>query len=194
MSADWSTIRGVLFDWAAAALSPVPVIWAEQNEPPPDGATAYVTLRIAGTAQEGQDAKLPPDAVTGVGEIVGNRDFTLEIQAFGGPVDGSTFGSSLDYISTLRSSLEKPSVRETLRAGNVIYVDTLGSTNITGIVPDTTKYDDRHALDILMRTWSEETDDVGVIEKVQGTTDESGEYSGTHDGVTLKRTLNVDAS
>ena len=193
MSADWTTIRGTLYDWATAVLAPVPVIWAEQNATPPDG--AYVTLRIATTTQEGQDAKLPPDGVTGAGEIVGNREFTLGVQAFGGPMDESTFGTALISIDKLRSSLEILSVRQTLRAGNVIYVDTLGSTNLTGIIPDTTRYEERESLDILMRTWSEVTDtETGVIEKVQGTTDESGEYSGTASGSPLGRTLNVDAS
>ncbi len=184
MSADWATIRDTLYAWADAVLSTVPVIWAEQNATPPD--EPYVTLRIASTTQEGQDAKLPPDAVTGAGEIVGNREFTLGVQAFK--------AGALVNVDKLRSSLEHPTIRETLRAGNVIYVDTLGSTNLTGIIPDTTRYEERESLDVLMRTWSEDTDDVGVIEKVQGTADKSGEYSGTQDGVSLKRTLNVDAS
>ncbi len=193
MSADWSTIRTTLWTWASGVLSTVPVIWAEQNAAPP--ATPYVTLRIASTTQEGQDAQLPPDPVTGDAEIVGNREFTLEIQAFGGDVSATTFGSTLDIISQLRSSLEVQSIRQQLRDGNVIYVDVLGSTNLSGIIPDTTRYEDRHALDVLMRTWSEVTDaDAGVIEKVEGTADESGEYAGTASGTPLGRTLNVDAS
>lgn len=185
MSADWSTIKDTLYDWATAVLSTVPVVWAEQNATPPE--EPYVTLRIATTTQEGQDAKLPPDDVTGAGEIVGNREFVLGVQAFK--------AGALVNVGKLRSSLEIPSLRDTLRAGNVIYVDTLGSINLTGIIPDTTRHEERESLDILMRTWSEVTDaDVGVIEKVQGKTDESGEYIGTASGTPLGRTLNVDAS
>lgn len=155
---DWTAVRKTIQNWAVAVLAPVPVIWAEQNFPPPD-APLYVTLRAASSARVGDDFEGPPDGTTGIADLTGNRDFTLGMQALGPGAKAA--------IEKLRTSLEKTTSRDTLRAGGVVFVQETGQTNITSIVVGTTKYEERESLDVTMRTASAETDVLGVIEHVE---------------------------
>jgi hypothetical protein len=153
---NWTAIQKALYDWANAELAN-PIIWAQENAPPPDG--PYVTLLLSTNVQVGQDAHLPVSPTTGVAIIVGNREVTLEIQSFG--------STALTNVDTLRSSLEKPSVQAALWAAGIAIVDTLGMSNISGLIDGTTTIEKRYALDVLLRIGSDVADTVGVIENVE---------------------------
>lgn len=153
---NWTSIQDSLFDWANGQLA-APVIWAEQNATPP--ANPYATLRMSSTTRVGEDFIGPPDSVTGIADLTGNRDFMLEVQTFGTVAKTN--------IEKLRTSLQKPSVLAALRVDGVVFVEEVAQNNIADLVPGTTKYEEREFLDLMMRTASVDTDDVGVIEHVE---------------------------
>ena len=152
-SINFSTIKDTLYDWVYNDHS-VETIWSDDNGPQPIG--LYYILRISAIDKIGHDYIDLPDN-SGISTIVGNREFTLNIQSKG--------AGAISALEDIRSSLEKPSILSLLRSSKIIYVDDLGISNLTGL--DDTLFIERGSLDILFRTASEITDDIGFIEKVE---------------------------
>lgn len=156
---DWNAVQLALWTWVDGVDSGT-VIWAEQNAPIPDG--AFATLRLASLVQVGQDFTAPP-VETGPGtdvfesDITGNREFTLEVQTFG----ADAFGRA----EAIRSSLQRVSVLDALRAAGIVFVDRLGITNVTAL--DGNRQEERAAVDILFRAAQVQTEELPVIETVE---------------------------
>jgi len=145
------TIEDGLYAWATLVLPTVTVIWAHENAPRPT--VPYITMHLLSINSVGVDAILPPNNVTGVSEIVGNRDFTLSIKGIG------TY--SMEYLEALKLSLEKPSVQAFLRTKNIVFVDRLALTCIAEVVDN--RFEERNLLDLKFRFAQYDNDTVGII-------------------------------
>lgn len=175
---DWDAMRVSINKWAAPVVAPTPVIWADQNEPPPD--LPYIITRYAGSNRIGDDFMGAPDGTTGIADLTGNRDFTLFIQALG--------TGAKNNIEKLRTSLQKDSVRASLRVNGLVFVQEVGANNVTDLVAGTTKKEERETLDIVMRVASADTDDLGVIEHVELTE----KYLDAEASVVLEKTTTIN--
>jgi len=157
--ADISTIEKTVYDWvdSQGLVASDSIVWMDQNfakKPNP-----MIGLKINPGVQIGEAYIGPPD-VSGDAEIQINMDFTVSVQYFG--------EGSMEKILTLRDSLNKPSVRQSLRDGDVIVVNRLDAIDLSAL--DNSEFESRASMDILMRTdRSSQTDQVGVIETVNAT-------------------------
>lgn len=165
MSVDLTTIRNGLVAWAKSVTGLTYAIWSDQDAPQPYNDTklkatnAYVILRWTQTEQIGEDFETPPPTSSGVSQIIGNRDFMVFIQ-----IKGKNAELQMNKLS---DSFQKSTVRATLRAAKIIYVDNFPVLNITGL--DDTKFIERASMDVLLRSESVITDTVGVIEHTEVT-------------------------
>jgi hypothetical protein len=150
----FSNIKDALYDWVFGLVTPKRVIWNNQNVPRP--VFPYLTLHVSPAAQIAQDYMYSP-GTTGVSLICGNREFTLMIQYFG--------AGGYDTMESLGSSLEAPSVQQFLSGKGIAIVRRLPTIDITGLVD--TRYEERYAMDVQFRTYSEFLDTVGLIESVK---------------------------
>jgi hypothetical protein len=148
------TIEDAIYDWVHLVLPAVPVIWYHQNAPRP--VAPYLSLHLSVINSIGVDAVLPPESVHATSEIVGNRDFVLLCQGIG--------LTSMDFLETLKLSLEKPSVQAFLRSKNIVFVDRLANTCIATVVDN--RYEERNILDLKFRFAQTDVDTVGIIEHV----------------------------
>lgn len=161
MSFDRTATQDAIQSWIDSILSTSDdgFIWASANaDHPPypyyDGIINPVTF------VGGSDYHESPDEITGIAEIVGNREFTLQLRSFG--------AGTIDGLQQLRDSLEKTSVLETLRASGLVFVQSLaGVADITELV--NTEMQERGILDLQFRFASVETDVEGVIENLEST-------------------------
>lgn len=150
----FNNIRDALYDWAFTLTTPKKVVWLNQNAPRP--APPYLTLQVTPAAQIAQDYVYSP-GTSGTSLIVGNREFTLMIQYFG--------AGGYDVLERLGSSLEAPSIQQFFTTKGLAIVRRLPTIDITALVD--TRYEERYAMDIQFRTYSEYLDVVGLIESVK---------------------------
>jgi hypothetical protein len=148
------TIEDGLYAWATLVLPTIPVIWFHENAPRP--VAPYVVMHLLSINSVGVDCVLPPDETTQISEVIGNRDFTLQIKGIG------TY--SMEYLETLKISLEKPSVQAFLRGKNIVFVDRLALTCIAEVVDN--RYEERNLLDLKFRFAQYDNDFVGIIDHV----------------------------
>lgn len=149
----FSTLQDAIYDWAAGILGAVPVIWYHENAPRPT--VPYVALHLFTVRSVGVDAQLPPTHAGAI-EVVGNRDFTLECQGIG--------LSSMDFLEKLKTSLERPTVQESLReAAGICVVDRGAISDISDLVDS--RWEERNVMDLFFRFAQVDTDTPGVIEK-----------------------------
>lgn len=149
-----TTIQDALYDWMDAQTT-WEIVHAEQNAPAPD--TPYLTMRTTNIPKVGQDDRTSPND-SGIANITGNRELTLEVQGYG--------AGAIQELINLASSLEKQSVRASLRANNIAFVRTEPIQNLTYLVE--THMVERGILEVVFRVAEEQTDDVGIIKKVTG--------------------------
>ena len=155
MAIDFPTLRTDLYDWATAvAPMGVRVIWYRPNAPRPD--LPYVTLSMLSFSQVGWDYIPRPDT-NGDAELTGDREFTLQMQAFG----DNAFG----ILEDIRTSLQKPSVLDTLRDDGIVFVNQNEITNVTALLD--TEWEPRASMDIQFRVAQTAEDDLGKIETVE---------------------------
>jgi hypothetical protein len=155
MSIDFSIVRTNLYNWAIANIpSAMPVIYLYPNSPRPT--IDYVSLYISTVTQIGWDYVQGPLDNTGISQQVGDREFTLQIQAYG--------GDPLTVLQNLRTSLQKQSVLDSLRANGIVFADWFQINDITELVDS--RYEQRGSLDILFRIADVYTDNLGVIDTV----------------------------
>lgn len=152
-----NTIEDALYDWAAAVLPGVPILWYHQNMPRPK--VPYIAFHLKSIRAVGVDAQLPPTHA-GVIEIIGNRDFTLECQAIGLLGD--------DYLESLITSLEKPTVQAALRANNIVIVNRSAIMDIAELVDN--RFEERNIVDFFFRFAQTDTDTPGIIELIDPVT------------------------
>ena len=162
-------LEDALYDWATNALgTTIPVVWAHQNAPRPslnannNQATSYVMLHImsdgrvggmdyVGRVYENTETIDGVDTIVQSIPVTGNREFTLHCESYG--------SGSADFLRTLRSSLECPSIQQQLEDAGIVFVDQLFMGDISAVLE--TRYESRDQLDLLFR-YAEATEDVNI--------------------------------
>lgn len=155
MAINFTTVKLNLYQWAVAQV-PVgmPVIFYEPNAPRPE--VPYVTLYLNSVVAVNQDWSAPDADVNGVIDMKGDRQFTLEVQAYG--------GEPLNVMENLRTSLQKASVLDGLRTNGIAFYQSLLISDITGLVDS--KFERRAQLDILFGIGQVYLDDPGYFDEV----------------------------
>ena len=155
MSINFETVKNYLYSWASDNLpANTPVIFLYNNSPRPS--TDYVTLNISSLVQIGDDYIPRPTTTGGEIEMVGDREFTLQIGTYG--------GDCLTKLEDLRSSLQKTTVLDTLRANGLIFVQQFPIQDVTELVA--TRFEKRAQMDVLFRLAQTYDDTLGSIETV----------------------------
>lgn len=153
MSLSVATIRTNLYTWAVANVpATMPVIYLNNNSPRPT--VPYVTLYISSFVEIGWDyLQQPLSTTTGIGNLTGDREFTLQVQAYG--------GDPITILETLRTSLQLPSVLASLRSSGLVRVNWFPIADITELVDS--RFEQRATMDVLFRVAQTTTDNVGNI-------------------------------
>jgi hypothetical protein len=146
-----NTIEDALYDWVHLVLPAVPVIWYHQNAPRP--IVPYLSLHLSVINSIGVDAVLAPDPIHTLGTVIGNRDFVLLCQGIG--------LLSMDFLETLKLSLEKPSIQAFLQSRGLVFVERLANTCIAEVVDN--RYEERNILDLKFRFAQYDSDQSGLI-------------------------------
>jgi hypothetical protein len=156
MAIVFKQLKTTMYDWAVANVpSGMPVVYYYPNAPRPN--VDYVSLLISSVNQIGWDYVPQPDDNPGVVEQVGDREFTMTIQAYGGDV--------LTVLNNLRTSLQKETVLDTLRASGVVFVNWFSINDITDLVDS--RFEQRATMDVLFRIADEYLDTLGTIGQVE---------------------------
>lgn len=157
MTISFATLRTYLYNWATTNVpSGMPVIYLYNNSPRPT--VDYVTLYITSVVQIGRDYTQGPLVNTiGTSAMVGDREFTLQVQAYG--------GDPLTILENLRTSLQKQSVLDSLRSNGIVYVNWLSINDTTELVDS--RFEQRGSMDLLFRVAQIYTDDLGNIDTVE---------------------------
>lgn len=153
---DFSQVRTSLYQWVVANIPvAMPAIYLYSNSPRPT--VDYVTLYISSVVQIGWDYVQDPMSDAGINQQVGDREFTLQIQAYG--------GDPLTVLNNLRTSLQKQSVLDTLRANGIALANWFPVNDLTQLVD--TRFEQRGSMDVLFRMADIYSDTSGVIDIVQ---------------------------
>jgi hypothetical protein len=115
----------------------------------------YITFHLSTINSVGVDW-LSGASNAGLIQIIGNRDFTLEVQAIG--------LSSMDYLEKLKISLEYPTIQFSLRQAGVVFVDRLFISDISEVVDN--RWEERNAMDLKFRFAQMDSDTPGMFEHV----------------------------
>lgn len=157
MTINFNSVRVILYNWAFANVpAGMPVIMLNQNAPQPtnNGTTLdYVTLYITSVVQIGRDWTQEPLDNTGVSNMVGDREFTLQIMAYG--------GDPLTVLENLRTSLQSQPVLANLSAQGLVYVDWYPIVDVTAVIDS--RYQNRGSWDSRWRIAQSYTEQLGVI-------------------------------
>jgi hypothetical protein len=152
---DFNVVRTNLYNWAIANIpSGMPVIYLYPNAPRPQ--VDYVSLYISTITQIGWDWTEDPTDNTGISNMVGDREFTLQAQAYG--------GDPMTVLQNLRTSLQKQSVLDSLRVNGIVFVNWFAINDVTELVDS--RFEQRASMDILFRIADVYTDNLGVIDNV----------------------------
>lgn len=156
MPINWEKVRTDLYKWATSQI-PVnmPAIFYFENSPRPT--VDYITLYLNSIVQIGDDYLPRPLDSPGNVQLVGNREFTLQIQGYG--------GDPMSVLETLRYSLQKPTVLDTLRANGIVFVNYFPINDITQLVDS--RFEKRAQMDILFRIAQSYSDTIGSIDTVE---------------------------
>mgnify|MGYP005820921731 CR=1 FL=1 len=156
MAISFNQIRTYIYDWVIANV-PVgmPAIMLYSNAPRPT--VDYLTILISSVVQIGWDWEQNPLMDDGVSEQVGDREFTVQIQGYG--------GDPISVLQNLRTSLQKQSVLDSLRANGIVFANWFPINDITELVDS--RFEQRASMDILFRIADIYTEDTGVIETVE---------------------------
>ncbi|MDK1020033.1 MAG: fibronectin type III domain-containing protein [Candidatus Hydrogenedentes bacterium] len=153
----YAAIRNALREWVKSVVGNPEVIWRDGNAPQPT--RQYVSIHMGPSTVVGSDYHSNADS-SGVETVIGNREFVFGIQIHGQPAqdDGS---ASISILERLRSSLEKRTIQDTLRAAGLAFVADEGFGDLAGI--GGTEFEARVFRDLRFRITYRDTDDVGFI-------------------------------
>ena len=155
MSIDFSSVRTSLYNWVIANVpNGMPAIYLYNNSPRPT--VDYLSLYISQVTQIGWDYTQDPLDDSGIAEMVGDREFTFQIQGYG--------GDPLTVLNNLRSSLQKQTVLDSLRASGIVFANWFSINDITDLVDS--RFEQRGTLDILFRMADVYDDNLGVIDSI----------------------------
>lgn len=153
MAINFAAVKTSLYNWAVANLpAGMPVIFYYANAPRPT--VSYVTLNIQSIVAVNQDWSDSSTDSSGVQNMKGDRQFTVSIQAYG--------GDTLTTLENLRTSLQKQTVLDTLRANGIAFYQSLTINDITELVDS--RYESRAQLDVLFGIGQIYTDSPGFFD------------------------------
>lgn len=154
MPLNFETIKTNLYNWALANCTGCSVVFLNENAPRP--AQPYATLFLSSLNQVGEDYTPMADS-NGLVGMVGDREFTLQIQAYG--------GDCITRLENLRSSLQMQTVLDGLRANGIVFVHHFGINDTTELLDS--RFEKRAAMDVLFRMGQDYQDNLGLIESVE---------------------------
>ena len=156
MTIDFMAVRTTLYNWAVANLpSGMPVIYLYPNAPRPT--IDYVTLYISTISQVGWDFTQQPLADDGIAQMIGDREFILQVQGYG--------GDPVTYLQNLRTSLQKQTILDTLRSNGIVFFNWAPISDITELIDS--RFEQRATMDVFFRIADVYTDNLGVINTVE---------------------------
>jgi hypothetical protein len=156
MALNFATVKLNLYQWLITVVpSGMPVILWEPNAPNP--ATAYVTYYLNSIVSINQDWSAPDANSSGVIDMKGDRQFTLQVNAYG--------GDPLTVLENIRTSLQKQTVLDTLRANGIAFYQALTIADITELVDS--QWERRGSLDILFGIAQIYTDAPGYFDEIE---------------------------
>ena len=160
-------LRSAIYEWVTGCLpAGWKAIFERQNAPrPSDQATPskYVSIFMSPLAKpnlrdfQGPVQQLDTDIFAV--EMVGDREFTISLQAFG--------KGAIQVLEDLRTCLDVESIIEALRAEAIAVVQPLTIQDLTGLYDS--QFLERGSLDIRFRTHASTLDqEANYIERVEG--------------------------
>jgi len=153
---NFATLRLALYNWVVSvAPSGMPVIYWQLNSPRPK--VPYITLFISQITAVNQDWSSGVTDVNGAIAMKGDRQFTLEIQAYG--------ADPMELMENIRTSLQKQSVLDTLRANGIAFYSSLTINDITELVDS--QYERRAHLDVLFGIGQVYADSPGFFDHIE---------------------------
>jgi hypothetical protein len=156
MALNWETVKTNIYNWVVANVpSGMPATMYYENAPRP--AAPYVTINIASITQIGWDWTPNPTNTAGDISLIGDREFTVQLQAYG--------GDPLSVMENLRTSLQKQGVLDLLRVNGIVFADWFPINDITELVDS--RYEKRASMDVLFRIAQTATESLGTIATVE---------------------------
>ena len=161
MALDLNALMTNIYNWVVLVIpSGIPAIFLYQNGPRPT--VDYVTINLGSFVQIGEDYTWDPADDDGIASESGDREFTIQLQAYGGKnVD------PFQILEILRTSLQKQTVLDTLRVNGICYANHF-PINDTSVLIDTL-YERRAQMDVLFRIGVTYDDTLGVIDIINMT-------------------------
>lgn len=153
---DFNLIKVAIQEWIvrSSGYDDSKVVFNDQTSPQPS--KPYISMKVGSIVDIGQsDARESIDN-SGDSIFTGNREFTLSIQSYG--------DNALNILSTIKDSLDDEAELQTLRDNGVVFVDQLLFDDITELLETT--WEERGQMDLLLRTTSVSSHQVGIIESV----------------------------
>lgn len=156
MAINFETLKTALYDWAKSVVPlTYEVIYYYPNAPRPK--TPYVSLYISSFIAVNQDYVYPSTDNTGDIKIKGDRQFTLQIQAYG--------NNPMSVIEAMRCSLNKISVQDGLREDGIAFYQAITINDITDLVDS--QFEKRAQMDVLLGIGQNYADEVGFFDEVE---------------------------
>ena len=156
MAINYEIVKTALFNWAVLQV-PVgmPVIFYDPNAPRPN--QPYLTLFLSSIDQVSWDWYSQSSNAAGEINMHGDRRFTLQLQAYG--------NDPLTVLENLRTSLQKQSVLDTLRANGLSFYNFLAINDITDLVDS--KFEKRAQMDLRFGIGQSYIDATGFFNKTE---------------------------
>lgn len=132
------------------------LIWMDQSAPRP--ALPYCAMKIMSVRQINRDHYSDVDD-GGIQTVTGDREFTLSIQRYQAYGADSVTGK----LQAVSDKLRLTSVIDKFSAKGLVAFDAGQVQDISALL-DKTQIEKRASLDIFMRYWAVQTDNVGLIE------------------------------
>jgi hypothetical protein len=160
MSIVVAQLKTFLYNWAVANVpSGMPIIYLNNNSPRPT--VDYVTLFLSNFVQIGRDYfEDPTSSTSGIAQMVGDREFSLTIEAYSSYPSGDPF----TVLENLRTSLQTQSVLASLRANGLVYVNWQPIIDVSALIDS--RIEQRASMDTNWRVAQIYTDSVGNINTV----------------------------
>lgn len=156
MAINFETLKNSLYSWAVANVpSGMPVVYYFPNAPRPT--VDYVSLLLSTLEQIGWDFRPEPENDDGDVEQVGDRELVVQIQAYGGQV--------FNVLENLRTSLQKVTVLDSLRANGIVFVSWYPIQDITDLIDS--RFEQRASMDVRFRLANVYDDVLGTIAQVE---------------------------
>jgi len=150
-----SLIETTLQSVFATIVTPNPVIFDSQNAPAP--AKPYFTMFLIDSRQVKEVSEQLPLSVLGSVAYIDDIELSVNIRGYGDGV--------LAKIDLIRSAFNKPSVRQLLAAGGLVYLNCGNIIDTTSI--QQVDFVEAASLDIRFRTTETQADVVGTIGSVE---------------------------